>query len=94
LERTLATVTGLREALGSEVLVHFSVAATLDSAPGASDFIEPLGDESSIFVARIHPQTRARDGEPLRLVVNTKRLHFFDRRPAIRSSPALLIRRG
>jgi multiple sugar transport system ATP-binding protein len=77
-ERTLETVTGLREALGSEVLVHFSVATRPDSAPGASDFIESLGDESSIFVARVDPETRARDGEPLRLVVNTKRLHFFD----------------
>jgi multiple sugar transport system ATP-binding protein len=79
-ERTLDTVTGLREALGSEVLVHFSVATASTSAPGASDFIESesLGEESSIFVARIHPQTRARDGEPLKLVVNTRRLHFFD----------------
>jgi multiple sugar transport system ATP-binding protein len=77
-ERTLNTVTGLREALGSEVLVHFSVATTSHTAPDASDFVESLGDESSIFVARIHPQTKARDGEPLRLVVNTKRLHFFD----------------
>ena len=35
-------------------------------------------DSQSIFVARVHPQTKAREGEPLRLVVNTKRLHFFD----------------
>jgi multiple sugar transport system ATP-binding protein len=77
-ERTLDTVTGLREALGSEVLVHFSVATTSASAPDASEFIESLGDAGSIFVARVHPQTKAREGEPLRLVVDTKRLHFFD----------------
>jgi multiple sugar transport system ATP-binding protein len=77
-ERMLDTVTGLREALGSEVLVHFSVATSVASAPDASEFIESLGDEGTIFVARVHPQTRAREGEPLRLVVNTKRLHFFD----------------
>jgi multiple sugar transport system ATP-binding protein len=71
-ERTLDTVTGLREALGSEVLVHFSVATSGSSE--VSEFIEA----DSIFVARVHPQTRAREGEPLRLVVNTKRLHFFD----------------
>jgi len=76
-ERTLDTVTGLREALGSEVLVHFSVASASTSAD-ASEFIESVGDEGSIFVARVHPQTKAREGEPLRLVVNTKRLHFFD----------------
>jgi multiple sugar transport system ATP-binding protein len=73
-ERTLATVCSLREALGSEVLVHFAGAP----AAGANEFIEPLGDAGSIFVARVHPRTAAREGEQLRLVVNTKRLHFFD----------------
>ena len=77
-ERSVDVVTGLREALGSEVLVHFSVATTSTSAPGASEFIESVGDEGTIFVARVHPQTKAREGEPLRLVVNTRRLHFFD----------------
>jgi multiple sugar transport system ATP-binding protein len=77
-ERALDTVVSLREALGSEVLVHFSVAASSSPAPDASEFIESLGDAGSIFVARVHPQTKAREGEPLRLVVNTRRLHFFD----------------
>jgi multiple sugar transport system ATP-binding protein len=61
-ERTIATVCSLREALGSEVLVHF-----------------PLGrDVDSTFVARIDPQTTAREGEQLQLVVDTRRLHFFE----------------
>jgi multiple sugar transport system ATP-binding protein len=77
-ERTLDTVASLREALGSEVLIHFSVATRSASAPDASEFIESLGDSGSIFVARVHPQTKAREGEALRLVVNTRRLHFFD----------------
>jgi multiple sugar transport system ATP-binding protein len=76
-ERTLEVLTSLREALGSEVLVHFSIAATTSPAPGASEFIESIGG-GSIFVARVHLRTVAREGEPLRLVVNTKRLHFFD----------------
>jgi multiple sugar transport system ATP-binding protein len=76
---TLDTVIGLREALGSEVLVHFSVAATSTSGPDASEFIESMGEAGSIFVARVHPQTTAREGKPLTLVVNTKRLYFFDR---------------
>jgi hypothetical protein len=37
-----------------------------------------VGDAGPIFVARVHPQTRARTGEQLRLLVNTERLHFFD----------------
>jgi multiple sugar transport system ATP-binding protein len=69
-ERTLMTVCGLREALGAEVLVHFPVTTA------AAD--EPLGDTAAIFVARLHPQTAAREGNPLRLVVDTRRLHFFD----------------
>jgi multiple sugar transport system ATP-binding protein len=59
LDRTVTTVCNLREALGSEVLVHF-----------------PVVDAS--FVARVHPKTTAREGEALRLVVNTKQLHFFE----------------
>src|SRR5207245_1472160 len=59
-ERAIATVCSLRETLGSEVLVHFFVAA------GAT------------FVARIDPETTAREGLPLRLVVDTRRLHFFE----------------
>jgi multiple sugar transport system ATP-binding protein len=68
--RTLETVCSLREALGSEVLLHFPV----DPAAEA----EPMADASSTFVARVHPQTAAREGEALRLVVDTRRLHFFE----------------
>jgi multiple sugar transport system ATP-binding protein len=51
----------VREALGSEVLVHF-----------------PIEERGPAFVARVHPETSAREGQPLHLVVNTRRLHFFD----------------
>jgi multiple sugar transport system ATP-binding protein len=71
--RTLAAVCKLTETLGSEVLVHFPVVAG-----GADEFAESLEDTTSVFVARVSPDTAARAGEPLRLVVDTKRLHFFD----------------
>jgi multiple sugar transport system ATP-binding protein len=71
LERTLVTVCSLREALGSEVLVHFPVSTD-------SEVLVDARRAGSLFVARVDPQTTARVGEPLRLVVNTKRLHFFD----------------
>jgi multiple sugar transport system ATP-binding protein len=64
-ERTITTVCSLREALGSEVLVHFPLT-------------EPSGDTSSTLIARVDPQTTAREGERLQLVVDTRRLHFFD----------------
>jgi multiple sugar transport system ATP-binding protein len=66
-ERTLSTVCILRESLGSEVLVHFPV------EPAARS-----GAASATFVARVDPQTRAGEGESLRLAVDTRRLHFFD----------------
>jgi len=77
-ERTIATVVSLREALGSEVLVHFPLAAPAARTADADELVEPLGDVSSTLIARVDPQTAAREGEPLRLVVNTRRLHFFE----------------
>jgi multiple sugar transport system ATP-binding protein len=58
--RTLTTVCTLREALGSEVLVHFAA-----------------GDGGTAFIARVDPLTSVRMGEPVQLVVDTARLHFF-----------------
>jgi multiple sugar transport system ATP-binding protein len=61
-KRTLTVVCTLREALGSEVLVHFA----------------PADDGSTTFIARVDQLTAARIGEPLQLVVDTTRLHFFE----------------
>jgi multiple sugar transport system ATP-binding protein len=72
-DRTLTVVCSLRETLGSEVLVHFPVATS-----AATKANGPTDDDGPIFVARVHPQTRARMGEQLRLLVSTERLHFFD----------------
>jgi multiple sugar transport system ATP-binding protein len=76
--RTITTVVSLREALGSEVLVHFPLAASATRTADAGELVEPLGDVSSTLIARVDPQTTAREGEPLRLVVDTRRLHFFE----------------
>jgi multiple sugar transport system ATP-binding protein len=63
-EKALETVVALRESLGSEILLHFPVAAN---------------DDTATFVARMDPQaTTAREGETLRLGVDTRRMHFFD----------------
>jgi multiple sugar transport system ATP-binding protein len=76
-ERTLDTVCSLREALGSEVLIHFP-ATTAAAVAEADELVEALGDANAIFIARLSPQTTAREGDRLRLVVDTRRLHFFD----------------
>ena len=86
----LAAVCDLREALGSEILVHFSI----DAGPVLTEDIRELaldvgadalkGLESRVtaaktsFVARVSPQARIREGESIELAVDTRRLHFFD----------------
>jgi multiple sugar transport system ATP-binding protein len=71
-ERTLTATCTLREALGSEVLVHFAVTS---AAAGDAETLDAPG---STFIARVDPRTAARVGDRVRLVVNTSRLHFFD----------------
>jgi multiple sugar transport system ATP-binding protein len=86
-DRRFQATVDLREALGSEVLVHFKVAAppvlTEDTKELARDLGvhesgRGAGQETSAFVARLDPRTRAREREPVELVVDTARLHFFD----------------
>jgi multiple sugar transport system ATP-binding protein len=84
--RRLAAVVDLREDMGSEVFVHFAVAAppvrTADVAAAVGeDTVEAAAAQSArgtVFTARIDRDSRAAEGRPLELVVNTRRLHFFD----------------
>ena len=89
-DRCFSAVIDLRETVGSEVFAHFTVAAppvlTEDAKELASDqgteMLEKLEEDASehrtTFVARLHARTRARDGRPIRLFVDTRALHFFD----------------
>jgi multiple sugar transport system ATP-binding protein len=84
-DRRITAVVELIEALGSDVLVHFTMhadpALTDDVKEIALD-IDPIAVESAgghtNVIARLNPRTRARKGEPIELVVDTNRLHFFD----------------
>ncbi|MGH2723426.1 MAG: ABC transporter ATP-binding protein [Actinomycetota bacterium] len=89
-DRRLAATVDLKEALGSEVLIHFTVDApivlTEDTrelavdvgAEALEDLEERAREATSVFVAALNPRTGAREGERLELFVDTKRLHFFD----------------
>ena len=52
------------------------------------DVVEPLGSEilldvksgSNSLVARVEPTVRVKVHEPIRLALNTARLHFFDKK--------------
>jgi len=73
----------LIEALGSEILVHFSTDAHRVEAEGMySDDAEGL-EAGSITrpgdgVARMAPDTQVTIGSRIKLQMNTKRLYFFD----------------
>jgi multiple sugar transport system ATP-binding protein len=80
----------LRESLGHEVLLHFYVHAspvvnehTRDLALDAGEeSLQQLADEAASdttrLVARVDPRTRVREGDVVRLVIDTARLHLFD----------------
>jgi multiple sugar transport system ATP-binding protein len=74
----------LREALGSEIIVHFTVdarpALTEDVRELAADVGESLPQETheSTVVARFNARSRVREGEAADVAVDTSELHFFD----------------
>ena len=86
-DRRISAVVDIREDMGSEVFVHFGVAAP---PVRGEDVAAALGTEAleateeqarqkgSLFVARIDRATRARERDPIELLVTTERLHFFD----------------
>jgi multiple sugar transport system ATP-binding protein len=79
----------LREALGSEIMVHFRVdaapAETEDTKELAADVhgdagaaaAAPTSDEA-IIVGRFGARSRVREGEAVDAAVDTRALHFFD----------------
>jgi len=89
-ERRIAIVVELREALGSDVVVHFS----LEAPPALTDDVKELAHDldrdaaesverqaergRATVVARLNPRTHARKGERAELVIDTHRLQFFD----------------
>jgi multiple sugar transport system ATP-binding protein len=86
-DRRLRAICDLREALGSEVLVHFGVGVpvvlTQDARELAADVdttsvAELEEHKEAVFVARLGPRTAVREGDPVELAVDTRRLHFFD----------------
>jgi len=74
---TLQSSVQLIEALGSEIMVHFSLdAPRVDS--GDPDAVEEAAGSANT-VGRFHPRSRARIGEVANIAVSTENMHFFDR---------------
>jgi multiple sugar transport system ATP-binding protein len=89
-DRRIRSTVGLREALGSEVLVHLSIRARPAITEDVKELASDVGQEAleaveqhaevghTEIVARLSPRTRVQVGDPIELVVDTHRLHFFD----------------
>ena len=78
----------LREALGSEVMVHFAVAARRAVTEDVRELARDVGEEAGVdaaaqqdealLVARFGSRSRVREGEQVAVAVDTRALHFFD----------------
>jgi multiple sugar transport system ATP-binding protein len=89
-DRVIKTRVELREELGAESYVHF----TLDAAPVVTEDIKELAADTDVsalddleklasthetrFIARMSSRSGLRAGEPLQLLVDTSALHFYD----------------
>jgi multiple sugar transport system ATP-binding protein len=89
-ERRISSTVELREALGSDVVVHFPIDAAAPTTEEALDLAADAGQDAltgvpeagetarSNVIARLNPRTLADKGDAIDLVVDTHRLHFFD----------------
>jgi multiple sugar transport system ATP-binding protein len=89
-DRRIKSVVDLREALGADVVAHFTIEAPVVMTEDVKELAHDVGAEAvqafeqavevgkSEFVARLSPRTEATQGKPIELVVDTGRLHFFD----------------
>jgi len=85
-DRRIRSVAVLREALGADVLVHFMVKSPPVVTEDVRELVRDVGDEGlnghgvdeSKFVARLNPRTQVRKDDPIELVVDVERVHFFD----------------
>jgi multiple sugar transport system ATP-binding protein len=91
-DRRVSVICDIREDMGSEVYVHFNVAAEPVTTSEVIEalVVEDAEDEEArmaaerargagvTFVARLERTTEAREGKPLEIEVDVTRLHFFD----------------
>ena len=75
---TLAGTVDLVEALGSELMVHFTIDARRIRAEGAASDDEDATAESGEGVARVDPSAKVTVGEKITFAVNAAGMQFFD----------------
>jgi multiple sugar transport system ATP-binding protein len=85
-ESRLPVTVDLREDMGAEIFLHFSVDAphvatedvkeAVETEDGVA--IEPQVELGTPFIARVGRESRAREGDRIEVAVDTRMLHFFD----------------
>jgi len=77
-EPTLVGNVDLIEALGSELVVHFTIDAPRVQPEGATTDDEDATAKAGEGVARIDPTTKVKAGGRITFAVNTEGMQFFD----------------
>jgi multiple sugar transport system ATP-binding protein len=87
-DQRLKGTTELTEALGSEIMVHFAIAARPAVTDDVRELAEDVGDDRGVeelvqtdtatLVGRFGARSRVRPGQPVEVAVDTRSLHFFD----------------
>jgi multiple sugar transport system ATP-binding protein len=88
-DKRLKGTVELREALGSEIMVHFRVDARPAETEDTKELAEDVhGDAAAappppesgeaVIVGRFGARSRVKEGEPTEAAVDTRALHFFD----------------
>ena len=80
--------TDLTEALGSEIMVHFSIEGRPAKTDDVRELAQDVGDEraieqaadsgTAVLVGRFGARSRVRPGQEVEIAVDTRSLHFFD----------------
>jgi multiple sugar transport system ATP-binding protein len=78
----------LTEALGSEIMVHFSIKARHAMTEDVRELAQDVGDDRAVdeaansdkatLVGRFGARSRVRPGQDVEVAVDTRSLHFFD----------------
>jgi multiple sugar transport system ATP-binding protein len=88
-DRRLRGKVELREALGAEIMVHFTVDAPPALTEDVRELAQDIGDERAVqeaaegaqqttMVGRFGARSSVREGETAEVAVDTRALHFFD----------------
>jgi multiple sugar transport system ATP-binding protein len=85
--RRLQGTTELTEALGSEIMVHFTIQGKSAMTEDVRELAQDVGDDRTAnqvaadtakLVGRFGARSRVRPGAALEVAVDTRSLHFFD----------------